>query len=68
MRCPLHLIIDSGDGLFSEPYVKKVFKRIQSPYKELITFDFNDHMFMINHPQEACEKLSEIIQQRYCTL
>ena len=65
MRCPLHLIIDSGDGLFSEPYVKKVFKRIQSPYKELITFDFNDHMFMVNHPQEACEMLSEIIQQRY---
>jgi hypothetical protein len=67
IRWPLHYIADSGDGLFTEPYVKKVFERIQAPYKEIIAFDFNDHMFMVNHPQEACEKLSEIIQRQYCT-
>jgi pimeloyl-ACP methyl ester carboxylesterase len=66
IRCPLHLVIDSGDGLFRESYVKKVFELVQAPYKETITFDFNDHMFMVNHPKEACEKLSEMIQRLYC--
>ena len=65
IRCPLFYIADSGDGLFSQQYVEKVFKRLQAPHKELITFHFNDHMFMVTHPQEVCEKLTEIIRRQF---
>jgi len=63
IRCPLYLVTDSGDGLFTQPYVAKVFEHLQAPHKEMIPFHFNDHMFMVNHPQEACEKLTEIIRR-----
>ena len=61
IRCPLYLVTDSGDELFTQPYVKKVFERLQSPQKEMITFHFNDHMFMVNHPEATCDKLADII-------
>jgi len=62
IRCPLYYIADSGDGLFSQPYVKKVFKRLKAPYKKMITFHHNDHMLMVNHPHEACDKLTKFLK------
>ena len=67
MRCPLYYVADSGDGLFTPPYVEKVFERLQAPHKEMITFNLNDHMFMVNHPQEACEKLTDAIHKLQVT-
>lgn len=64
IRCPLYFITDSGDGLFTQPYVEKVFERLQAPHKEMIAFHLNDHMLMVNHPQEVCEKLTDIIRQK----
>ena len=61
IRCPLYLVADSGDGLFTQSYVKNVFERLQAPHKEMITFHFNDHMFMVNHPEAVCEKLTDTI-------
>jgi pimeloyl-ACP methyl ester carboxylesterase len=65
IRCPLYLITDSGDGLFTKSYVKKVFERLQAPHKEMITFHLNDHMLIVNYPQEVCEKLTNIIHQQF---
>jgi len=62
--CPLYYIADSGDGLFSQSYVEKVFERLQAPYKEMIEFHLNDHMLMVNHPQEVCERLTNIIREQ----
>ena len=62
IRCPLYLVIDSGDGLFTQSYVEKVFERLKAPHKEMITFHLNDHMLMVNHPQEVCEKLTDVMK------
>jgi len=62
-RCPIYLISDSGDGLFSEEYTGKVFELLQAPYKEMITFHFSDHMFMVMHPREVCEVLTEAVRK-----
>ena len=59
--CPIYVIADSGDMLFTESYIQKVFGLLQAPHKEIITFDFNDHMFMFSYPQEVCEGLSGIM-------
>jgi alpha-beta hydrolase superfamily lysophospholipase len=64
IKCPLYLISTSGDGLFSEEYMAKVFELLQAPHKERITFDFNDHMFMVMHPQEVCDKLSKKLSEK----
>jgi hypothetical protein len=40
--CPLYVVADGGDRLFTEAYTRKVF----------------DHMLMVTHPQEVCEKLA----------
>jgi hypothetical protein len=58
MRCSVYAIIDAGDKLFPEPYMRKVIGLLRAPYKEIIVFNFNDHVFMITHPQEVCETLS----------
>jgi len=63
IKCPLYLITDSGDGLFTPPYVEKVFANLKAPYKEMITFHLNDHMLMANHPQEVCERLTPLVRQ-----
>jgi hypothetical protein len=51
-------VADSGDRLFTAAYTRKVFDRLQAPHKEMLVFDFNDHMLMVTHPQEVCEKLA----------
>ena len=57
IRCPLYMMTDSGDKLFPETYIKKVFEHIRAQRKEMITFHFGDHMFMFSHPREVCEIL-----------
>jgi len=58
IKCPLYVISDSGDRLFTEDYTRKVFERIKAPKKELVVFDFNDHMLMVSHPSEVSERLA----------
>jgi alpha-beta hydrolase superfamily lysophospholipase len=58
MRCPLYLIADSGDRLFTEDYTRKVFERIKAPHKEMVVFHTGEHMLMATHPQEVCEALA----------
>ena len=43
--------------------MEKVYERLVAPHKEMIEFYFNDHMMMVNHPQEVCEKLTEVIKE-----
>ena len=62
VSCPVYVIADSGDRLFTETYTNQVFERIQAPRKEMITFHFNDHMLMVTHPLEVCEKLADIMR------
>jgi hypothetical protein len=49
----------------------KVFELLLAPYKELIEFQFNDHMFMVTQPEAICDKLVEemrlCIEQMTCT-
>ena len=59
VRCPIYVIADSGDALFTEAYTKLVFDRLQAPHKEIIEFHFGDHMLMATHPLEVSEKLAE---------
>ena len=63
VRCPIYVIADSGDALFTEAYTKKVFERLKAPHKEIIEFHFGDHMLMVTHPEEVCEKLTEYMRQ-----
>ncbi|MCL2637813.1 MAG: alpha/beta hydrolase [Oscillospiraceae bacterium] len=65
IKCPLYLISASGDGLFSEEYMAKVFELLQAPYKERIKFDCDSHMFMVMNPHEVCEKLANAVL-RHC--
>ncbi|MDR1940787.1 MAG: alpha/beta hydrolase [Endomicrobium sp.] len=56
--CPVYVIADSGDMLFTADYTQKVFERLRAPYKEMVTFNFNDHMLMYSHPQAVCDLLA----------
>jgi pimeloyl-ACP methyl ester carboxylesterase len=58
LRCPVYVVADSGDKLFTPEYTALVFERLCAPYKELVTFDTGGHMLMVTHPQEVCEVLS----------
>jgi len=58
VRCPVYVIIDKGDRLFTEAYMKKVFDRLAAPHKEIIAFNFCDHMLMYTHPEEVCGVLA----------
>jgi len=58
VRCPIYVVADSGDELFTESYTKQVFELLRAPHKEMVMFHFNDHMLMVTHAQEVCEALS----------
>ncbi|MDR1069809.1 MAG: lysophospholipase [Gracilibacteraceae bacterium] len=58
VRCPLYLVADSGDRLFTPEYTQKVFERLRAPYKEIVTFHTGGHMLMVTHPCEVCDTLS----------
>ncbi|MDR1322517.1 MAG: alpha/beta hydrolase [Gracilibacteraceae bacterium] len=58
VRCPLYIVADSGDRLFTPEYTQKVFERLCAPYKELIVFNTGGHMLMVTHPREVCDVLS----------
>ena len=64
VRCPIYVIADSGDRLFTEAYIKQVFELLKAPQKEMIVFNFNDHMLMVTHPQEVCERLAKLMIER----
>jgi alpha-beta hydrolase superfamily lysophospholipase len=36
IRCPLYVVADGGDRLFTEAYTRKVFDRLQAPHKEMV--------------------------------
>jgi alpha-beta hydrolase superfamily lysophospholipase len=57
-RCPLYVVADSGDRLFTPEYTQKVFERLRAPHKELIVFDTGGHMLMVTHPREVYDILS----------
>ena len=57
IQCPVYVVADSGDKLFTAAYISQVFERIRAPHKEMVTFNFNDHMLMVTHPQEVCDIL-----------
>ena len=61
VRCPVYVIADSGDKLFTEAYTKQVFECLRAPHKEMVIFNFNDHMLMVTHPQEVCDTLVKIM-------
>jgi alpha-beta hydrolase superfamily lysophospholipase len=63
LRCPVYLIADSGDKLFTAAYTKKVFERLKAPHKEMVEFHFNDHMLMVTHPTEVCDTLAGIMHR-----
>ncbi|MDR0876096.1 MAG: alpha/beta fold hydrolase [Clostridiales Family XIII bacterium] len=58
IHCPLYLITDTNDQLFTMDYTRFVFDRLRAPHKELIELDLGGHMFMATHPREVCEILS----------
>jgi alpha-beta hydrolase superfamily lysophospholipase len=63
IRCPLYVVADSGDKLFTADYTAAVFERLVAPKKEMVVFNFNDHMLMWTHPVEVCEKLTAKIKE-----
>jgi alpha-beta hydrolase superfamily lysophospholipase len=58
IRCPVYVVADQGDRLFTVEYTRKVFDRIRAPYKEMVVFNYNDHMLMVTHPEEVCRRLA----------
>ncbi len=56
--CPVYVIADSGDALFTREYTYKVFDELKAPWKELVEFHFNDHMLMVNHPREVSRRVA----------
>jgi hypothetical protein len=60
-RCPLYVIVDAGSRLFTNACTQKVFDRLRAPPKEMIVFNFNDHMLTVTHPEEVCQKLANRI-------
>ncbi|MDR1723543.1 MAG: lysophospholipase [Tannerella sp.] len=63
IRCPLYIISDNGDRLFSKEYTTQIFNMLQAPCKEMLTFNFNDHMLLFTHPQDVCERLAAKIHE-----
>ena len=63
VRCPFYVVADRGDQLFTEDYMNQVFERLKAPYKEIILFDFGDHMLMVKHPQDVCDRLIEAMRK-----
>jgi pimeloyl-ACP methyl ester carboxylesterase len=58
IRCPVYLITDTNDQLFTMDNTRLVFDHLRAPHKELIELDLGGHMFMATHPREVCEALS----------
>jgi pimeloyl-ACP methyl ester carboxylesterase len=63
IRCPVYVVADEGDRLFTAEYTRKAFDRLQAPYKEMVVFHYNDHMLMVTHPDEVCRRLSEKMRE-----
>jgi alpha-beta hydrolase superfamily lysophospholipase len=63
IRCPVYVVADEGDRLFTAEYTRKVFDRLRAPYKEMVVFHYNDHMLMVTHADEVCRKLSEKMRE-----
>ena len=63
IHCPIYVISDSGDKLFTESYTRQVFELLKAPHKEMVIFNFNDHMLMVTNPAEVCERLTGIIRK-----
>lgn len=61
IRCPVFILANSGDKLFTSSYIKLVFERIKAERKEIVPFNFGDHMIMVTHPKEICDALTDII-------
>jgi alpha-beta hydrolase superfamily lysophospholipase len=57
VRCPIYVVANANDRLFTPEYTQKVFDALRAPYKELVVIDFGAHMFLLTHPEEACEAL-----------
>jgi hypothetical protein len=36
---------------------------LQAPCKEMLTFNFNDHMLLFTHPLDVCERLAAKIYE-----
>jgi alpha-beta hydrolase superfamily lysophospholipase len=58
IRCPVYVVADSGDRLFTADYTQKVFGRLRAPHKEMVSFNFNDHMMMVTHAREVGLRLA----------
>jgi alpha-beta hydrolase superfamily lysophospholipase len=58
VRCPLYVVADSGDRVFTPEYTGKVFERLRAPHKEMVTLHTGGHMLMVTHPREVCDTLS----------
>jgi pimeloyl-ACP methyl ester carboxylesterase len=63
LRCPLYLVADSGDRLFTPEYTHKVFQRLRAPHKELVVFHTGGHMLMATHPELVCDILAAKMRQ-----
>ncbi|MDR1821049.1 MAG: lysophospholipase [Oscillospiraceae bacterium] len=57
IRCPVYLISDIGDELFTPAYTQLVFDRLRAPHKELIKLDLGGHMLMAEQPNGVCAAL-----------
>jgi len=71
IRCPVYVVADSGDEVFKLAYIQQVFELLQAPYKEMVMFHHNEHMFMVIHPKEVCsvlsKKMREALRNHECT-
>jgi hypothetical protein len=38
IRCPVYVVADEGNRLFTAEYTRKVFGRLRAPYKEMVVF------------------------------
>ncbi|MDR1158516.1 MAG: lysophospholipase [Oscillospiraceae bacterium] len=63
VRCPLYVVADSGDRLFTPEYTRKVFEQLRAPHKEMVTLHTGGHMLMVTHPQDVCDMLASKMRE-----
>ncbi len=63
IHCPVVVIASIGDPLFPFEYIKRIYRQIKAPSKELLTFDLNYHLIFNECLDEILPRLIETLKK-----
>lgn len=63
MQCPVIVIASTGDKLFPLDYVRRIYRRIVAPHKEMLVFDVDRHLIFNERVEEVLPSVAAKLEE-----